>query len=1614
LFDKETAELFLFKDLLFRCAFPNILLALNATLIVLCGPQFCLMRDKMQTYTVLQRRAVFGSFAIPYLCLIALCLMPSMRVRAQGHTPQPRVVGKPAPILANPPARGATPSSDRPQNNLTGKAASTDTDSIVLGFDQLQCEEYVNGYYAGGFGSLGSGPGPNYGVPFSTNALSATDNSLCPVINATNEPSFPNSVFFLSGSAATMNVPAGFSNGFSFYYAAPYFTGFINVWSGLNATGILLTTLNLPLTGGCDEEPNYCVWNPIGITFSGVAQSIDFGGSANYIAFDSITLGAQLVVNPGKATGDPSNQPGSCTCGDPISIGTGNLLEEVTDYQTSGQNKLAYTRYYNSLGNLESFAVTLGAKWRSSYDRYIRIISSTVVTAERADGQEVNFNLVGSTWTPDSDVDLELTQSGSTWVLMDKNDTIETYTAINANEAVLNSIQARDGYTQTLARNASQQLTSVTDSYQRTLTLAYQNGLVQTVTTPDSLVLNYGYTQSGGQSLLTSVTYSTSPATSQTYLYENTSLPFFLTGVIDENGQRYETWTYDSFGRALSSQQGSGANLTNVVYNDNDGSRTVTNALGQQTLYKFTVLQGIPKLTEADRVADGSVNAATELFTYDSNGYPASRTDWNGNLTSYVNDAHGQPTTVNQAAGSTVARKTTISYDPTWVHEPHQLITPGLTSTFVYDSHGNPTARTDEDTTATTAPYSTNGQVRTTAWTWSSTGEQKSIKRPRTDVASKTSFTYDASGTLVETVDALGHTTKVTAHSGGGLPETIVDSNGVTTTLAYDARLNLHTRTLGTKAGKLTTTWSHDAANNVTSIELPDSSKLIYSYDAAHRLTKMADLFNNSMNYTLDALGDRTLVEVEDASSTVTRKRSTNFDTLGRVLQDIGGEGQTTSYTYDANGNTLTVAPPSPSGVTAYTYDALSRRSTATNPSPGGTTTIAYDAHDRVLSIRDANGHTTSYVYNGFGDRIETASPDSGITVYRYDPNRNLTQSIKPGPLTVNMSYDAEDRPLTTTYPADSTLNVSRNYDQTGHGFGVERLTSVTDQPGSLSLTYDERGNVTDEARNVTASGTLLTGTAYDAAGRVSGIDYPSGLLVVYGRDVMGRVTSVNAQLPGAESSRPVATTIAYRAFGPEAGLIYGNGVKGSYLYDLDYRATTRADKGTRPVQDLTYSYYPNDSVEKITDSVNVANTQSLAYDAFDRLISATSGSGGYGVETFNWDSISNITAKLTSGVNTAFSYASGTNRLTQALDTGGMVESVASTAAGNLSGLAIGGTAMEQAHYNQANELASVTTPSSAATYKFDFTGQRLLKSLPGEHPVLYQYGVTDGAILSENDLNKGQTADYIYLNGRPVAEVNPSTSTLYFTHTDRLGTPQKLTDSTQATTWSALYDPFGSATFGGTLGTQSLRLPGQYFDPETGLYHNGFRDYSQGLTRYIQSDPAGLQGGPNTFAYGAQNPLKWIDMSGLYPVIVEVFPDGTQYLPDTLVKNSAQAKLLGLPIGTAVPIAIPPGINPQALVNKWGSGAMFNGLGEFAWTWRERGPNDYKRISPIYDAYGNFEYGATGEAAGFSIGLLQFAANAFHGGTNNPINTADIQSGFSAIAGGSELCVTNYTPSQ
>jgi len=182
--------------------------------------------------------------------------------------------------------------------------------TVTLTFEGLQNNEQVLNYYNGGFGGNGSGPGPNYGITFGTDSLASISQAAGGSGNFDGAPSMPTTLYFLSGSGDIMNVPAGFTTGFSLFYSSPFSTGSATVYSGLDGTGSVLQTLTLPSTPNgttngppCSGAFAYCPWVPTGVAFRGTAYSVEFSVAPNSTAFDNVTLGSSTptpaVPEPG-------------------------------------------------------------------------------------------------------------------------------------------------------------------------------------------------------------------------------------------------------------------------------------------------------------------------------------------------------------------------------------------------------------------------------------------------------------------------------------------------------------------------------------------------------------------------------------------------------------------------------------------------------------------------------------------------------------------------------------------------------------------------------------------------------------------------------------------------------------------------------------------------------------------------------------------------------------------------------------------------------------------------------------------------------------------------------------------------------------------------------------------------------------------------------------------------------------------------------------------------------------------------------------------------------------------------------------------------------------------
>ena len=1375
-----------------------------------------------------------------------------------------------------------------------------------------------------------------------------------------------------------------------------------------------------------------------------------WAATANYREFltDPCCSGAVIGLNynsslhespPVKMTKN-AGKPQQCglkVC-NPINVGIGNKYQREQDYLGTGPFPLRFERHYNSVAGVKTRHV--GVQWQHTYDRTV-VLDTGTATLDRADGRILEFQEVAGEWVGDPDVPGRLRRladgSGvpTGWEYTETDDSIETYD----NEGMLLSITSRTGFTQSLSYDASDRLIQVAGPFGRTLTFSYDlQDHLESMTDPTGGVYQYAYDVQGN---LVNVTYpddtlgNLSDGPVRIYHYEDSTLISALTGITDENGNRFATWSYDANRRAVSSTHAGGANNSSLTYNP-DGTTTLIDSLGSSRTFGFDISHGQVRLADLTGGPCGMECSATaEGNTYDTNGYPASRTDFNGNQTTFVYDARGLETSRTEAVGTPEQRTITTQWHTTF--RLRKLITePGKTTAFTYDAQGRLLTRTETDTVS--------GGNRTTTNTYNAQGLLATRDGPRTDVTDVTTFTYDARGNLTETTNALGHVNRVTAYDAHGRPLTLEDPNALITTLAYDARGKLLSRDVG---GQLTT-FEYDGVGNVTKTTLPDGSFLLSGYDDAQRLVAIEDNLGNRTELTLDAAGNRIEETVKDPTSNITRTRTRIYNALNRLTKEIGGAGQATEFQYDPVGSQAAVVDGNTRRTTSE-YDALNRLAKSIDPDLGETT-FGYDVRDNLVSVTDAEGLATTFTYGGLANLTAQSSPDTGLTQFTYDDAGNhITQLDARGVMT-DFFYDALNRLEAIEY-SNAAKNVGFEYDAGPNGIG--HLTRMTDESGVTDFVYDIRGNLLSETRTIDGVA-YATAYTYDSADRVLTITYPSGTIVTYTRDALGRIDSVSATI--GDVTQTLASNIAYLPFGPLEGFDYGNNIPLTRVYDQDYRLTSQT---AGVVQDISLGYDPADNITTLTDVLNGARNQMFTYDGLNRL---TQGQGIYGTQDYSYDGIGNrLNLASSAGVDT-YEYASGshrlesitgpngtsfgydangntvaksplsftyddTNRMTEAFASGVRLAAYTYNAWGERvkkAGAEGGSTPSESVLFSddftspdgvviddqpdnawrgkrpramisatvdagaahvapgQAIRTAATFTdtgdttlivsarlvqgtlvlkhPGSPRGVRVRFNGKRRVAvtsgafddaarrtkvifrlPVPSRHVDIelrlragtVRVVVTDDQggsqdtgnitnpalgpgdtyrlklraikvkgvpvpglfddiqvsrrsdtgsattthfvydqgrrLIGEYDATGTPTAEYVFLGTEPLATLRDGA--IYYYHTDQLGTPQSLTDQDQTLVWRADYTPFGNTIISVNIVENRMRFPGQYFDAETGLHYNVFRDYDPATGRYAQSDPISLRGGINTYAYVRSNPIRLSDRLGLEDVSVD-----------------------------------------------------------------------------------------------------------------------------------------------
>jgi YD repeat-containing protein len=437
------------------------------------------------------------------------------------------------------------------------------------------------------------------------------------------------------------------------------------------------------------------------------------------------------------------------------------------------------------------------------------------------------------------------------------------------------------------------------------------------VTYPDGSVRRYHYNEA------THLDASLSPLVS------------YLTGITDERGVRLSNYRYDAAGRAVSSGWGG----FNDQFSYGATQTDITDPLGSTRTVGYQSLFGKRRPISQSQPAGSGCAASTSAQSWDANANPASRDDFNGSRTCYTHDLSRNLETTrveglaNTASCSGVtpanvvlpsgSRKTSTQWHPDW-RLPSKVAEAGRITTQVYNGQPDPfngnaiascapatallpdgkpiavlckqveQATTDVNGSLSfTAALQSGVAARITQWLYNAQGQVLREDGPRSDVSDVSTYSYYANttadhrvGDLKDMTDASGQITQFTRYNAHGQLLQSVDANGVLSTFTYDLRQRPTSQTVGAQ----TTSYTYDAAGQLTLITQADGSTVRYSYDTAQRLVAVADHRGNRIDYTLDANGNRTAENAKDPGGLLKRQLARNIDALSRLQKATGRE----------------------------------------------------------------------------------------------------------------------------------------------------------------------------------------------------------------------------------------------------------------------------------------------------------------------------------------------------------------------------------------------------------------------------------------------------------------------------------------------------------------------------------------------------------------------------------------------------------------------------------------------------------------------------------------------------------------------------------------------------
>ncbi len=754
-----------------------------------------------------------------------------------------------------------------------------------------------------------------------------------------------------------------------------------------------------------------------------------------------------------------------------------------------------------------------------------------------------------------------------------------------------------------------------------------------------------------------------------------------------------------------------------------------------------------------------------------------------------------------------------------------------------------------------------------------------------------TELDYDSSGRLTTKIDGSNHSWGYASFTATGMPTQITDNqNGTITTVSYDQKNRPQFITLASNTAQKEVEQLVYYANGLLQETVrPDGSYLQYAYDNAGHVNQITDSAGNVVTLSPSSLdGQWTLLLIANPSGATVQTVSRAFDDIGRLLTVYGNFGTQTTKAYDLDNN-LQSSYQNGDQTTQLTrvYDALNRvQQLQHQPVDGGLSTTpyetnTYDATGALTQMSDPRVLSTTYTVDGLGNVVAQTSPDSGPATMVHDAAGNLLQRTDNKQQVVKYTYDAISRltSIVSVVTGTSTTLATYTYDQTDscgqltatHGCGYGRLTSMTDLSGTTNFSYDGIGHLLSKTQ-VTNGVTLITSYSYyTGTDNVQTMTLPSGNKIGYTWDNNGHISAMTLTPAGSTTAANLVTGIKYQPFNGPLIWTLGNGEKVGRNYDLDGAVSgdpidSQIDYSPdkQSLQDITLGGSLSFSAPTVTYSGYRSFTNDNFFHVKGLNGSVAEGSGNPSTLLLGYssDSADNRLTYINGSTTTAYTPSTTSNQFVSSKK-GIVTTHYYYDGNGNLTGTS---STKPTNTYDALNRLIQYTSGKTTATYAYNGHSERVLKTV-GTTTTLFVYDEAGHLIGEYNGTTPIE--ETIWLGDMPVAVQEPSGTS--YIHSDYRNVPRQIDNSKKQVLWA--WDPY---VFGDTSPDQNppgtpfstfvynLRFPGQYYDDESGYFHNGSRDYYPALGRYIQSDSFGLIAGVNTYAYTKGNPLVGTDPSG------------------------------------------------------------------------------------------------------------------------------------------------------